>query len=146
MQKGRKNTVPRKSFTQKEQEMLRENAYTEKVTEYQVCFTAEFKMAFWEAYCSGMKPTEIVRSLGYDPEILGQKRITMISRHVRMEIQKDGEFHTGRKKRDVSAIPNEADLRNQLKELEARIEFLELQMDFVKKTASLRAGTRQVNS
>ena len=70
MQKGRKNTVPRRSFTQKEQETLRENAYTEKVTEYQVCFTAEFKMAFWEAYCSGMKPTEIVRSLGYDPEIL----------------------------------------------------------------------------
>ena len=37
----------RKKFSAAEQELLRANPYTEKVTEHQISFTLAFKEAFW---------------------------------------------------------------------------------------------------
>ena len=38
---------PRKKFSAAEQELLRANPHTEKVTENQISFTLAFKEAFW---------------------------------------------------------------------------------------------------
>ena len=43
----------RKKFSAAEQELLRTNPYTEKVTEHQISFTLAFKEAFWRLSVEG---------------------------------------------------------------------------------------------
>ena len=43
----------RKKFSAAEQELLRANPYTEKVTENQISFTLAFKEAFWRLSVEG---------------------------------------------------------------------------------------------
>ena len=65
-----------KKFTSKEVEALRCNPYTHRVTQCQLSFTAEFKERFLELYNEGMSPRDILISLGYDPAVLGDNRIS----------------------------------------------------------------------
>lgn len=72
----------RKKFSAAEQELLRANPYTEKVTENQISFTLAFKEAFWRLSvegCTGMA----LRKLGYDPELLGFERVHNITKRIR---------------------------------------------------------------
>ena len=61
----------RKKFGAAEQELLRTNPYTEKVTENQISFTLAFKEAFWRLSVEGCTGNMALRKLGYDPELLG---------------------------------------------------------------------------
>ena len=57
----------RKKFSAAEQELLRANPYTEKVTENQISFTLAFKEAFWRLSVEGCTGNMALRKLGYDP-------------------------------------------------------------------------------
>ena len=61
----------RKKFSAAEQELLRANPYTEKVTANQISFTLAFKEAFWRLSVEGCTGNMALRKLGYDPELLG---------------------------------------------------------------------------
>ena len=65
----------RKKFSAAEQELLRTNPYTEKVTEHQISFTLAFKEAFWRLSVEGCTGNMALRKLGYDPELLGFERV-----------------------------------------------------------------------
>lgn len=67
-----------RSFTDKELKQLKANPYTYWVTEGMISFTKEFKQEFWNRYQSGMKPRDIIQELGYDPDVLGETRISGI--------------------------------------------------------------------
>ena len=60
----------RKKFSAAEQELLRANPYTEKVTENQISFTLAFKEAFWRLSVEGCTGNMALRKLGYDPDFL----------------------------------------------------------------------------
>lgn len=63
-------------FTQDQIESLRSNPYTSFVSEKTIRFTPVFKNDFWDHYINGESPREIFRSLGYDPDVLGEHRIS----------------------------------------------------------------------
>ena len=65
----------RKKFSAADQELLRANPYTEKVTENQISFTLAFKEAFWRLSVEGCTGNMALRKLGYDPELLGFARV-----------------------------------------------------------------------
>ena len=73
----------RKKFSAAEQELLRANPYTEKVTENQISFTLAFKEAFWRLSVEGCTGNMALRKLGYDPELLGFERIHNITKRIR---------------------------------------------------------------
>ena len=73
----------RKKFSAAEQELLRANPYTEKVTEHQISFTLAFKEAFWRLSVEGCTGNMALRKLGYDPELLGFERIHNITKRIR---------------------------------------------------------------
>ena len=73
----------RKKFSAAEQELLRANPYTEKVTENQISFTLAFKEAFWRLSVEGCTGNMALRKLGYDPELLGFDRIHNITKRIR---------------------------------------------------------------
>jgi len=68
----------RKKFSAAEQELLRANPYTEKVTEHQISFTLAFKEAFWRLSVEGC-----TGKLGYEPELLGFERVHNITKRIR---------------------------------------------------------------
>ena len=53
-----------------EQELLRANPYTEKVTEHQISFTLAFKEAFWRLSVEGCTGNMALRKLGYHSDVL----------------------------------------------------------------------------
>ena len=73
----------RKKFSAAEQELLRANPYTEKVTENQISFTLAFKEAFWRLSVDGCTGNMALRKLGYDPELLGFERVHNITKRIR---------------------------------------------------------------
>ena len=64
-----------KGYTVKEMKLLQSNPYTFKVIKNRLYFTIEFKEAFWLSYQAGNAPRKILKDLGYDVSIFGQKQI-----------------------------------------------------------------------
>ena len=62
-------------FTQEEIETLEKNIYTKHVSESIIRFTDDFRDDFWRLYLTDLSVKEIFRTLGYDPEMLGTKRV-----------------------------------------------------------------------
>ena len=58
------------------------------------------KKLFLEAYHKGQTARSILEDYGFDPDILGNRRIWGISSHIRSDYQKYGEFTEGHKTRD----------------------------------------------
>lgn len=64
-----------KKFTEQEMLVLRNSKYVLDVSPSIVHFSAEFKKIFWEELSKGKLPSDIVKNLGIDPNILGDTRI-----------------------------------------------------------------------
>lgn len=64
-----------KKFTPEEIAILKANPYVMEVTEDIIHFSASFKSSFWDRLQNGMKPPDIFRELGIDPNILGPTRV-----------------------------------------------------------------------
>ena len=62
-------------FTQEEIALLEKNNYTHLVSKSMIKFTDDFKDDFWRLYLTDLPVKEIFRMLGYDPEVIGTKRI-----------------------------------------------------------------------
>ena len=73
----------RKKFSAAEQELLRANPYTEKVTANQISFTLAFKETFWRLSVEGCTGNMALRKLGYEPELLGFERVHNITKRIR---------------------------------------------------------------
>ena len=70
--------MSKRSFTEEEMALLKENKYTYSVSPNTICFTIAFKKEFWKRYINGERPREIVQALGYDYELLGETRVSGI--------------------------------------------------------------------
>lgn len=62
-------------FTKEQMEILRLNPFTRSVSTTTLKFTEEFKDQFWKLYLQGVQPEDIFRQSGYDPDLVGKKRI-----------------------------------------------------------------------
>lgn len=72
-----------REYTPKEMKELMKNAYTLKVTKYQLSHTAKFKEKFWISYQAGNTPKKIIAEMGYNPEKFGQKRIDSLVQRIK---------------------------------------------------------------
>lgn len=128
-------------FTEQEQELLRKNPYVKKVSSKSITYTEEFREFFVNMYNLSKGPTEIFIMAGFDPKILGAKRIKKASDRFRnMEKRIDG-FHDMRSKNSGRKLEHElsndekiAKLENENKRLRQELEFLK-KMEFLAKQA-----------
>ncbi len=128
-------------FTKEQQELLAANQYTFRVSDKQLSFTAEFKALFWDDYCAGNTPAQILRKYGYPTEVLGESRVTGIQRLIKKESQKADGFFSGRRPPAETSDGEPPDVVSQQKridKLEQKVEYLEQQMEFLKKISSTR--------
>lgn len=62
-------------LTEQEQKKLRKHKFVMNVTEKRITYSREFKALFAKEYHAGKKPRQIFVDAGFDPQILGPKRI-----------------------------------------------------------------------
>lgn len=83
------------SFSDDEVELLRKNPFTYRVTSQRIAFSADFKHLFWQKIQHGISPEQAVSDLGYDPTMLGSKRIHGILQRIRSQAHSGIEFYSG---------------------------------------------------
>lgn len=134
--------MSRKVFSVQEQEKLKENPYTLRVSTRQISFTAEFKHEFWSLYCEkGLHPATILEQLGYDPEMLGGVRVSGIQKHIKEEMECVGSFQNGRCMRSRSRL-NAADgyqVPDSMAAMRHEIQYLRQEVEYLKKISSIKA-------
>lgn len=134
--------MAKKVFTVKEQKHLSENPYTHRVSAKQISFTKEFKEDFWKIYCEkGYSPAAILEMLGYDPDLLGHRRVSGIQKHVREEMESHAGPHTGRRDRIHSGLnaANGYVVPGSLDEMQHEIQYLRQEVEYLKKISSIKA-------
>ena len=63
-------------FSPEQQQLLRDNPYTVRVTVDVLSLSREFKEIFYKEYLNGALPRDILQKYGYPIEILGSRRIS----------------------------------------------------------------------
>ena len=118
-------------FTPEQQQLMRDNPYTIRVTEDILNLSKEFKELFYKEYVAGSSPREILQKYGYPADVLGAQRICGISHSIRKQFEKTGEF------RDVRTLgdPMKAD---KIRQLEHQVNYLTQEVEFLKKISSIR--------
>jgi len=124
-----------KTFTEEELKAIRANPYVKSATVKMIRFTVAFKEEFWRLYNEEcQQPVRIMRELGFDPEVIGEKRIAGILIHIREQVNSGEEFRDVRKvpetqtKSDDRLTPSKSLLKMQHK-----LAYLEQEMEFIKK-------------
>ena len=123
-------------FTQEQQQLLRDNPYTVKVTADVLSLSREFKEIFYREYLSGVAPRDILQKYGYPPEVLGAKRIWGIGHSIRKQFEEHGEFYDIR-----TPVPAkvEATQEEKIRQLEHQVDYLTQEVEFLKKITSIRS-------
>ena len=117
-------TVP--EFTTEKLRELRLNPYVKSVTSKMVHYTIAFKEEFWRRYRAGEKPVDIMKALGFKPEVLGSGRITGKATHIR----------PANKKSKPESENNNNTLLNKMNKMQP-------EMEFIKKTILLERKAQQ---
>lgn len=118
----------RKTFTTEQIEQFRSNPYTEFVSASNIRFTPEFKDKFWQEYLTGKTPRMIFTEFGYDPQVLGDSRMSNLA-------YKLSQKHTAKSEEKSSS--------SREKELEARVKTLEFQIEALKKIMLLASSKKR---
>lgn len=80
-----------KVFTEEQRKILSKNPNVESVEKTRIIYTEAFKSYYVKNYLAGKKPTEIFIEAGFDPAILGNKRIERASARWR-KLYADGQL------------------------------------------------------
>ena len=75
-------------FTTEQQQLLRNNPYTVRVTEDVLNLSKEFKELFYKEYLTGALPRDILEKYGYPAAVLGKQRIWGIGHMIRKQFEK----------------------------------------------------------
>ena len=123
-------------FTTEQQQLLRNNPYTVRVTEDVLNLSKEFKELFYKEYLTGILPRDILEKYGYSADILGKQRIWGISHMIRKQFEKTGEFRDVRNPGSFITLESPEE---RIHQLEHQVDYLTQEVDFLKKISSIRS-------
>ena len=132
-----------KPFTDEQIKQLRENPYTFKVTSSKIFFTKEFKQKFYNKRQEGLTLKETIIALGYDPDILGEKRIDGISHLINKAVREGREFSEDIAPR--TSILDQADpevTRENFIKMQHELQYMRQEIEFLKKISSLKTSKK----
>ncbi len=99
-----------KVFTEEQRKILSKNPNVESVEKTRIIYTEAFKSYYVKNYLAGKKPTEIFIEAGFDPSILGNKRIERASARWR-KLYADGQLIIDTKE-NISVETKEENIMN----------------------------------
>lgn len=134
-----------KKFTQEEIDAIKQNPYVVNVCSTKIIYSLAFKKFAIEQSQNGLSSPEIFRKAGFDPEMLGKPRMYAALKHFKREANSPEGLREPRGKsmeERLAAFAKEDFTKKQTKtairELQDRIVHLEQQIEFLKKTQSLK--------
>lgn len=95
-----------KVFTEEQRKILSKNPNVESVEKTRIIYTEAFKSYYVKNYLAGKKPTEIFIEAGFDPSILGNKRIERASARWR-KLYADGQLIIDNKENMTEKVKEE---------------------------------------
>lgn len=122
-----------KLFTKEEIQELSKNKYVKHVSEKGITYTQEFKEEFIKKYNNGELPTEIFRGLGFDTQIIGQKRISSCAYRFQTYNERLDGFVDKRKDSSGRPKTKNVSLEEQLARAQEKILYLQQENEFLKK-------------
>lgn len=129
--------MAKKKFTLEQMKQLRSNPYTFKVTTCQIFFTSEFKERFYQLRQEGFLLNEVITMLGYDPDVLGEKRIDGISHLINKAVREGKGFQEGVAPRTSILDEEYPELtRENFLKMQHELLYLKQEIEFLKKISS----------
>ena len=123
-----------KTFTPEELVKIKQNPYVKSATAHMIRFTSVFKEEFWEQIERGMMPNNIIRSMGFDPEVLGGSRINGITQHIREQAEGGNGFRDVRQTALLNGTPDRPlPPSKALLHMQHEIAYLKQELEFIKK-------------
>lgn len=124
-------------FTDEEKAELLSNPYTFRVSDCKVVFTLAFKrFVLSEIDKPGMSSAKVFQKAGYRLALFSERRRLYIIRRIRKEAASEEGLQEPKPARKDTPAKKQASA--QIRELEERIQILEQQIDFLKKSRHLR--------
>lgn len=134
--------MSKKLFTEQEIAILRQNKYVKRVGPKGITYTDELKQFAIAKSEEGMFSTEIFEIAGFDLSIIGRVRANQSLDRWKRAYKKSGVMGLQDTRKGKSGRPLERvlSLEEQLERKEARIKFLEVQLEFQKKLDMIERG------
>lgn len=131
-------------FSEEQIKELSANPFTRSVTSCRISFTLEFKNLFLAHYEEGMLVRDIFKSLGYDPNVLGDGRMFSFCNHTLKQVEAGiplTELSTTRKSSSVTKPDfvdyNTLPAQQSVAAMQRELTYLRQQVDFLKKISQL---------
>lgn len=143
-------TMSKKAFTSSQMEELQKNPNVIGVTESAITYQPSFKVKAVLENLNGKNPKQIFVDHGFDVSIIGEelprKRLYKW-REIYKELGESGLLSDKRGKGTKRSSSKELSLEEKLRRAEAKIKFLEVENDFLKKLEALerQASKRKRN-
>ena len=134
--------MSKKLFTEQEIETLKQNKYVKRVSPKGITYTDEMKQYAISESAKGILSSEIFEKAGFDLSIIGRRRSNSSLSRWKVAYQEKGIMGLQDTRKGGSGRPleRELSLEEQLERKEARIKFLEVQLEFQKKLDMIERG------
>ena len=110
-----------------------------------ISFTKEFKAEFWQRYQGGQRPRDIVKDLGYNPEVLGDVRISGIQLLIKKTAKSGKKFVdaplAGMPVKRLTSVDYEP-TKETVIQMQNEILYLKEEIEFLKKISSVKTSKK----
>lgn len=129
-------------FSEQEVKRLRKNIYVKNVSHKAITYTLEFKKKFIEDYNNNELPRYIFEKYNFDVDTIGMERVKSASKRWRKAFNNNSDLGLVDRRKGASGRPLVRTLTSQeeIERLNARIEFLKMENDFLKKLDKIERG------
>jgi hypothetical protein len=134
--------MSKKIFTEQEIDLLRKNKYVKRVGPKGITYTDEMKHFAMEEVTNGSLSLEIFEKAGFDITIIGMDRVYSSVKRWKAGYKKAGviALQDTRKSNSGRPLKRGLSLEEQLVRKDAKIKFLEVQLEFQKKLDMIERG------
>ncbi len=120
-------------FTDEQVQQFLLNPYVKNVSNKAITYTDEFKVIFTQKYLEGNPPSVILREMGFDPHILGKKRIDRFVGNVYKYQVRNGDVSDMRKGYSGRPSIKELSDKERIARLEHQVKYLKQENEYLKK-------------
>ena len=123
-----------KTFTSEEVVMIRQNPYVKSATAHMIRFTSSFKESFWEQFEKGRSLADIMKSMNFDIDMLGESRIRGIAQHIREQVESGTGFRDVRQTSVLGGTPDKPlPPSKALLHMQHEVAYMKQELEFIKK-------------
>ncbi len=134
--------MSKRHFTKEEIKTLKKSKNVKRVGPKGITYTDAFKLFAITEYEKGLVSTAIFEKAGFDTDVLGRARVKGALGRWREAYRKDGVMGLRDRRKGRSGRPGKKALspEQQLERKEARIKYLEMELEFQKKLDMIERG------